>query len=70
MGTGKLTTKSVSSIIMVTQVFNDPLITHKFSSFLTVKEIHYYIITGADLGGRKVRRCVPMEILIIDILKL
>ena len=27
-------------------------------------------ITGADLGGRKVRRCVPMEILIIDILKL
>ena len=25
---------------------------------------------GADLGGRKVRRCVPMEILTIDILKL
>ena len=27
-------------------------------------------LAGADLGGRKVRRCVPMEILIIDILKL
>ena len=27
-------------------------------------------ISGVDLGGRKVRRCIPMEILIIDILKL